>query len=257
VHTSPRTRAAARAASCLLAALAAAVAMLPGPPASADDDPRTVPKLLDVPPDHPWRKDTRLALSIAKALPGDNAAEARRKAIHNLIASSPPELRRHIEVGPLHGRRFTFTIVGDQACAAWPRGGGSHRAFPGPCVPRDRVTLRNPLRATATVVGFLYDDTLGEASTHRQRVSLMGQLFTRPSLANLTWTYAPRGVGVSGLIDDDNDGLDDDARVTLHADSRARCLRLGVYPGQHSTSSWGECRNLEPRVIHYPRRIRH
>jgi hypothetical protein len=76
-------------------------------------------------------------------------------------------------------------------------------------------------------------------------------------MANLAWTYAPHGVGVAGLIDDDHDGLDDDARVTLHADGRALCLRLGVYPGQRSSFAWGQCRNLEPRTIDYPQRIRH
>lgn len=257
MHTSPPWRAAARTAICFLTAAAAVIAMAPGPSAWADRDPRTVPRLLDVPPDHPWRKDTRLALAIARALPGSTAEQARRRAIHNLVESSPPELRHHVYVGPLHGHRFTLTVVGDQACAAWPRGGGAHRTSPGPCVPADRMRERDPLKATASVVGLLYDDTLAGARNHRQRVNLMGTLFSRPSMANLAWTYAPHGVGVAGLIDDDRDGLDDDARVTLHGDGRAVCLRLGVYPGQHSTSSPGQCRNLGPRTIHYPRRIRH
>ena len=257
MHTSPQWRAAARAAICFLTTAAAVIAMAPGPRAWADHDPRTVPKLLDVPPDHPWRTDTRLALAIAKALPGRTAEQARQLAIHNLIESSPPALRHHVHLGPLHGRRFTLTVVGDQACAAWPRGGGARHASPGPCVPADRMRERDPLKATATVVGFLYDDTLASARNHRQRVNLMGMLFRRASMANLTWTYAPRGVGVAGLIDDDHDGLDDDARVTVHGGGRTLCLRLGVYPGQHSTSSPGQCRNLEPRTIHYPKRIRH
>jgi hypothetical protein len=257
VHTSPLRRAAVRTAICALATAAAVIALIPGPSASADRDPTTVPKLLDVPPDHPWRNDTRLALAIAKALPGRNAEQAHRLAVRNLINSSPGVLRRYIDIGDVRGDRFTLTVVGDQACAVWRSGQGTHWAAPGPCAAADRIRLRSPLRATARVVGFLYDDTLGDAQTHRQRVNLMGQLFTRASMANLAWTYAPRGVGVAGLIDDDADSLDDDARVTLHGDGRALCLRLGVYPGQRSTFSWGECRNLEPRTIHYPPRIRH
>jgi hypothetical protein len=257
VHSSPLQRATVPAAICSLATAAAAIALMPAPSASADSDPRTVPKLLDVPPDHPWRTDTRLALSTAKALPGRNAEQAHRLARENLIRSSPPELRHHISIGPVRGDRFTVTIVGDQACAIWRSGRPAHWAVPGPCAPADRVTLRNPLKATAHVVGFLYDDSLGDAHSHRQRVRIMALLFPRASMANLAWTYAPRGVGVAGLIDDDHDGLDDDARVTLHGGGRALCLRLGVYPGQRSTSSWGQCRNLEARVVHYPPSIRH
>jgi hypothetical protein len=256
VHPSPRFRTAARATACLLGAVAVVLPFVPGPTAWADHDPRSVPKLLDVPPDHPWRTDTRLALATAAALPGRNADQAHRLARENLIRSAPPELRHHVRLGPVHGDRFTVTIVGDQACAIWPPGPG-HRAVPGPCTRGDRITLANPLRATAHVVGFLYDDSLGDTHSHRQRVRVMGLLFPRRSLANIAWTYAPRGVGVAGLIDNDHDGLDDDARVTLHVDGRARCLRLGVYPGQHSTSAWGECRNLAPRTIHYPPRIQH
>jgi hypothetical protein len=105
-------------------------------------------------------------------------------------------------------------------------------------------------------VGRLYDDSLGDTHTHRQRLRVMSALFPRASMANIAWTYAPRGVGVAGLIDDDHDGLDDDARVTLHGGGRALCLRLGVYPGQQSSSSWGQCRYLEPRTVHYPPGIR-
>ena len=257
MHPSPRQRAAARPAICLFAALATAVALMPGTAARADHDPRTVARLRDVPPDHPWRKGTRLALSTARALPGRNAAQAHRLARENLIRNAPPELRHHVSIGPVRGgARFTVTIVGDQACAIWRSGRPSHTAVPGPCAPADRVTLHNPLKATAHVVGLVYDDSLGDAHSHRQRVHVMSLLFPRASMANLAWTYAPHGVGVSGLIDDDHDGLDDDARVTLHGDGRALCLRLGVYPGQHSTSALGQCRNLAPRVIDYPPSIR-
>jgi hypothetical protein len=76
-------------------------------------------------------------------------------------------------------------------------------------------------------------------------------------MANFTWSYAPHGVGVAGFIDHDGDGLDDDARVTLHGGGAAVCLRFGVYPRQHSTFERGQCRHLEPRVVHYPQRIRH
>src|SRR5207244_3774637 len=158
---------------------------------------------------------------------GSSAAQARRLAVDNLIKSSPQPLRRHIHLGVVHGDRFTLTFVGDQACAVWRSGHGPHFATPGPCTPGDRRQLSNPLRATARVIGFLYDDSLGDAKTHRARVRLVHTLFTRANLANLTWQYAPHGVGVAGLIDDDADGLDDDARVTLHADGRALCVRFG------------------------------
>jgi hypothetical protein len=253
VHTSPHRCAAARVASCLLAAVAAVI-VPSAPPTWADHDPTTVPTLLDVPPDHPWRQDTRLALATATALPGSSAAQAHRLARQNLIRNAPPELRHHVSIGPVRGDRFTVTIVGDQACAIWPRG-GAHRAEPGPCAAADRVRLGNPLKATARVVGFLYDDSLGDARTHRQRVRIMSLLFPRAAMANIAWTYAPHGVRVAGLIDDDHDGLDDDARVTLHGRGRALCLRLGAYPGQRSTSTWGQCRNLEPRAIRYPRGV--
>jgi hypothetical protein len=245
-----------RAALSCLAAAAAAIALMPGPSAWADHDRTTVPKMLDVPPDHPWRTDTRLALAIAKALPGRNAEQAHRLAVHNLVESSPSVLRRYIEIGDVRGDRFTVTFVGDQACAVWRSGHGPHWATPGPCASADRIRLHQPLQATARVVGFLYDDTLSDTQTHRERARLVHSLFKRANLANLVWQYAPRGVGVAGLIDDNGDGLDDDARVTLHADGRALCVRFGVYPGQRSTFASGECRNLQPRTIHYPQRVR-
>jgi hypothetical protein len=253
VHPSPHLRAAARAAICLLAAVAAVIGPTSAPPtwADHDSDSSAAPTLRDVPPDHPWREDTRLALSTATALPGRGAEQAHRLARQNLVHNAPPELRHHVSIGPVRGDRFTVTIVGDQACAIWPSG-RPHRAKPGPCAAADRVRLRNPLKATAHVVGSLYDHSLGDARTHRQRVEIMSLLFPRAAMANVAWTYAPPGVGVAGLIDDDEDGLDDDARVTLHGGGRALCLRLGAYPGQRSTSSWGQCRNLEPRAIRYP-----
>jgi hypothetical protein len=251
VHPSPHLRVAARALSCLLVAVAAVIGPTSVLPASADHHPTLAPKLRDVPPGHPWRKNTRLALSTAAALPGRGAGQAHRLARQNLVRNAPPELRHHVSIGPVRGDRFTVTIVGDQACAIWPSG-GAHRADPGPCAAADRVRLRNPLKTTAHVVGVLYDHSLGDARTHRQRVEVMSLLFPRAAMANLAWTYAPPGVGVAGLIDDDHDGLDDDARVTLHGGGRALCLRLGAYPGQQSTSSWGQCRHLEPRAIRYP-----
>jgi hypothetical protein len=242
-----------RALLCLLATATAVVGVTPGPPALADHRRPTEAKLRDVPPEHPWREHSRLALSTAAALPGGDAEQAHRLARHNVVRNAPPELRHRVILGPVRGDRFTLTIVGDQACAIWPHG-RPHRAVPGPCAPTDRIRLRSPLEATAHVVGRLYDDSLGAARSHRQRVRIMSLLFPRAALANIAWTYAPRGVGVAGLIDHNHDGLDDDARVTLHGGGRALCLRLGVYPGQHSTSSWGQCRYLEPRTIHYPHR---
>jgi hypothetical protein len=148
------------------------------------------------------------------------------------------------------------TIVGDQACAIWPRG-GLHRATTGPCRPGDRLRLADPLAATAQVVGSLYDRSLRRVHSHRRRVELISTLFRRATLANITWTYAPRGVGVAGLIDHNSDGLDDDARVTLHGGGRAVCLRLGVYPGQRSSYRSGICHNLGSRTIHYPKGAGH
>jgi hypothetical protein len=231
----------------------AVAASLAPPPALADTDPHTIPKMLDVPPDHPWRQDTRLAYSTAAALPGHNAVEARRMAVANLVKSSPKALRPYLHVGPVHRHRFTVTIVGDQACAFY-RPGRPHVAKVGPCAPSDRIRLASPRRATAFVVGFAYDDSLGDVHRHRARVRLISNLFSRRTLANVAWSYAPRGVGVAGLIDHNEDGLDDDARITLHSDGHVTCLRLGVYPGQKSTYSAGICRNLEPRRIHYPPR---
>ncbi|HSS68371.1 MAG TPA: hypothetical protein VLK34_07455, partial [Nocardioidaceae bacterium] len=101
---------------------------MPSPSAWADHDRTTVPKMLDVPPDHPWRTDTRLALAIAKALPGRSAEQAHRLAVHNLVESSPSVLRRYIDIGDVRGDRFTVTFVGDQACAVWRSGHGPHWA---------------------------------------------------------------------------------------------------------------------------------
>jgi hypothetical protein len=225
-------------------------------PASADHDPTPVPKLLDVPPHHPWRHDTRLALSTAAALPGHSATAGHRLAEQNLIESSPPLLRRYITLGPVHGDRFTLTIVGDQACAIWPKG-RPHRAAAGPCRTCDRLRLPQAAAATATVLGFLYDRSLHGVRSHHRRVQLISNLFSRATLANLAWTYAPRGVGVAGLIDHNHDGLDDDARVTIHGQGRAVCVRLGVQPREDSSYRPGFCKNLAHRNPHYPKGAGH
>jgi hypothetical protein len=251
VHASPTRRAAVRAALCVLATATAVVGVTTGSPARTDHGRPPAAKHRDVPPDHPWRKDTRLALSTAAALPGRDAAQAHRLAGQNVVRDAPPELRHRVSLGPVRGDRFTLTIVGDQACAIWPKG-RPHHAVPGPCAPADRIRLRSPLEATAHVVGRLYDDSLGAARSHHERVRIMSLLFPRAALANIAWTYAPHGVGVAGLIDHNHDGLDDDARITLHGGGRALCLRLGVYPNQQSASAWGQCRYLKPRTVHYP-----
>lgn len=245
-----RPHSAARTALALIGGAALLLSTLAATPASADRDPHTVPKLLDVPPDHPWRHDTRLALSTAKALPGTSAARGHRLAVRNLVRSSPPALREHVSVGPVHRGRFTLTIVGDQACAIWH--GRSHTAKPGPCRAADRMPLRQPLRLTASVLTFLVDDSLESANTPRERRQLVRLLFERRTLANISWTYAPHGVGIAGFVDDDHDGLDDDARITLHGRGRAVCVRFQVFKGERSTFRPGICRNLAPRPVDYP-----
>jgi hypothetical protein len=220
-------------------------------PAHADGAGSTIPKRLDVPPDHPWREDTRLALATAAALPGTNAAAARKMAISNLVMSTPAPIRQYVAVGSLHGNRFTITVVGDQACAIWPTG-GDHRAEPGPCTAADRIRLAHPAAAVADFLTFAYDDSLSEVRNHTDRVQMLGLLYARRTLANVAWTYAPRGVGVAGVIDKNHDGLDDDARITVHGNGTAVCLRLAVYPKQHSSYRTGICKNLSPRRINYP-----
>lgn len=243
----------ARAAGVIALAVALSAALFTAAPGTAlgDRDPKTVPRKLDVPPDHPWRVETRLALSTASSLPGATAARGRQLAIQNLVRSSPPVLREHVKVGPLHGDRFTLSVVGDQACAIW-RGRSDSFATPGPCQVSDRIRLRHPLQMTADVVTFLYDDTLADARNPRQRRNLIELLYKRSTFANIAWTFAPHGVGIAGFIDRNHDGLDDDARFTVHGRGQVRCVRFAVYADQKSGSQPGICREIGPRRIDYP-----
>lgn len=236
--------------SAVVASLALTVAGVPVL-ARADDGKPSLPFKVDVPRDHPWRNHSRLALDIARSLPGRDAEAGRRLAVRNLIRNTPKVFGPYIDLGPLHRNRFTVTIVGDQACAIWARG-GDQTAEPGPCTAGDRRRFPDAAAMTAVFLGLVYDRTMRSADSHRERVQLISSLFTRRGLATLAWTYAPHGVGVAGIIDKNRDGLDDDARITLHAQGKAICLRLGVYPGQDSTFGPGICKNLEPRRIHYP-----
>jgi hypothetical protein len=223
----------------------------PAPLARADVHPLPLPFKADVPRDHQWRDHTRLALEVARSLPGHDAEAARRAAVHNLVDETPRVYRPYIDIGPVHRNRFTVTVVGDQACAIWPRR-RAHKAEPGPCNNADRRPFPRATAQTATFLGLVYDRSLREARTPRLRAGFLTEFFSRQTIASLAWLYAPHGVGIAGVIDKNRDGLDDDARITLHGRGEAVCLRYAIHKGGHASHRPGICKNLAPRHPHYP-----
>jgi hypothetical protein len=241
-----------RAAAVLPIVVASSLMALAGPaPLAHADEPPPLPFKADVPRDHQWRDHSRLALDLARSLPGRNAHTARRLAVRNVLRTTPKAYRPYIDLGPVHRHRFTVTVVGDQACAIWPRS-GRHEANPGSCSVVDRVPFPHAAAQTATFMGILYDRVMREARTPRQRAGLLTEFFSRQTIASLAWLYAPRGIGVAGAIDKNRDGLDDDARITVHGRGEAVCLRYAIRKGGHASYRSGICKNLAPRHPHYP-----
>jgi hypothetical protein len=148
------------------------------------------------------------------------SARAGRTMLLADLGALPPAMRRLYRVGAVRHGAFTFSAVGELSCLSWhARGQSTFTA--GPCRRPARHRVRTPLRDAAVAVGVWADVAARSAGVE-------GVLKT-VDVTNLTarsGMLAPRGVVVTGVVDRNRDGLDDDARVAFRKDGRVVCARL-------------------------------
>jgi len=251
-------------AACLVAT---AALLLPTASANAVADP-------DVPPIPGLETLGVDALdAYGTAVPGDDRASARAQTaparlrlprnFARLIArvasfeASPVRARRQlraevrqeglgefVHIGGLHGRRFTVTVISDQACVTVrPRHRGS--VDNGPCTRADRRASMTPLQDSANMLLDLARDTMRYGS----RNGALRELYTPLFLRWVSQLIAPRGVDVSGVVDGNGDGMDDDGRVAFHANRSSVCASLPVSANGSGRLSFGSCQRLAPRRV--------
>jgi hypothetical protein len=154
-------------------------------------------------------------------------------------------LGEYIHVGRLHGRRFTVTVLSDQACVTVrPRHRGS--VDNGPCTPADRRASMTPLQDSANMLLDLARD----AMEYGPRNAALRELYTPAFLRWVSQLIAPRGVEVSGVVDGNRDRLDDDGRVAFHANRSSVCASLPVSADGSGRLTFGSCQRLAPRRVH-------
>ena len=179
------------------------------------------------------------------ALEGD-APEKTHRQLRAEIRSEG--LEEYIHVGPLHGRRFTLTVISDQACAtARPHRRGSARL--GPCTAADRRASMTPLQDSAGLLLFFARDIFEFVP----RADAIREMYDPGTLRFIAPLVAPRGVEVSAIADRDRDRLDDDGRVAFHANGRTVCATLPASAKSSGAVTFGSCQRLRPRHVNVPR----
>lgn len=176
-----------------------------------------------------------------------------RRFADQLMSSGPKQLDKYLGVGSLHRDRFTVTMFGHQACAAWPAEHRPH-AFAGPCMDADRAVWNTPLTDTANVLSFMVRTVLkaGSREGHGMHTYLVRELYRPVVLKVLTSAVTWPHVRVQGAVDRNGDHIDDDARLTLRASNgRAVCLSLPVRRN-NTVMTYGACDTLPARHVSYP-----
>ena len=153
-------------------------------------------------------------------------------------------LAEYVHVGRLHGRRFTVTAISDQACVTVrPRHHGSVET--GPCTRADRRASMTSLQDSANMLLDLARDTV----EYGRRNEVLRELYTPLVLRWMSKLIAHRGVDVSGVVDGNRDGMDDDGRVAFHANRSSVCATLPVSANGSGRLTFGSCQRLDPRRV--------
>jgi hypothetical protein len=190
----------------------------------------------------------RLPLNLARLLSSEATYE--RGIAARVRRELRTELRRegfdeYVHVGPLHGRRFTLTAISDQVCVtvrAHRRGSVEN----GPCTSADVRASMTPLQDSAN----LLLDLARESFEYGERKEALRELYSPVVLRWVSRLIAPRGVEVSGVVDGDRDGLDDDGRLAFHANHTSVCATLPLGARASGRTTFGSCQRLASRHVH-------
>jgi hypothetical protein len=196
------------------------------------------------------RIPTNFARLLARfAAVGDDPVRVHRELRRETSATEG--LGDYVHIGPLRGRRFTVTVISDQACATVrrrPPGGVSN----GPCTPADRRASLTPLQDSAEMLLLATRDFF----EYEPRAGAAREVFNPFFLRYFARLIAPREVSVSAIRDTDRDGLDDDARLAFHANGKSVCTSLPLGAKASGRVTFGSCRRLRPREVEIRERAR-
>lgn len=161
-----------------------------------------------------------------------------------------PALKGSVRVSKVRNRRFTLTYFGDQACLTYTRptsaNGTTHtRITAGTCTANQRHP-RQSLMASATRIGT-YATRLMSSATRTYYTGALNRLVANKTLRQYAQASATAGVRISGVSDKNNDGLDDDGRVTFRRGDHAVCAELPITPGAKAHYYRSDCRDLPAR----------
>jgi len=157
------------------------------------------------------------------------------------------DLGAYVHVGVLRGGRFTVTAISDQVCVNAERH-GTGRVHDGACTLADRRASMTPLQDSANLLLLAARDSF----RHTSRVEALRELLEMPGISWVAQLIAPHQVQVSGLVDRDRNGLDDDGRVGFHAGGRSVCATLPIRAEGTGTVTFGTCDALSPRPVNLP-----
>jgi len=176
-------------------------------------------------------------------LRGADTTRAARAHLRAEIHDLPADQRPFFAVGPLRGRSFTVRVVADYACLNATPGVRTVRA--GACSPGDAPTALSPLRTAALSVDVLRVGTLDTSFPSTYWHGLDPR-----RLATFAGSAAPSGGRAAGITDRDEDGLDDDGRVTFRKDGSAVCLVLPLDDESSTRVVNTACGDLPARSTH-------
>jgi hypothetical protein len=214
----------------------------------ADVDGRTSARTLAAPS---ARAEVRFPRNFARLLARSASFGRDPVRVHRELRQDTKDERlgEYVHVGPLRGRRFTITVISDQACAVVGRRG---EVEDGPCTPADRRASMTPLQDSAEMLVWFARDIFEYGS----RAQAAREALDPVVLRFVSHLVAPNGVDVSAISDPDKDGIDDDARVAFHADGKSVCASLPLTAKARGAVTFGSCQRLRPREVEIHERIR-
>ena len=176
-------------------------------------------------------------------LHGSHTARAARAHMRAEIHDLPADQRPFFAVGPLRGSSFTIRVVADYAClSATP---SARTVRPGACRRDDALTKQVPLRTAALSVDVLHVSALDTSFPSTYWHGLDPR-----RLATFASSAAPTGGRAAGITDRDDDGLDDDGRVTFRRGGSAVCLELPLDNESSTRVVNTACGDLPARSTH-------
>lgn len=151
--------------------------------------------------------------------------------------------------GKIHDHRFTFTYLGDQACLDYTGPVSNPPTEPrvtgGTCTARERHPKTSPEAAARRIAAL--STRLASSKTKKDETALLDLSVSMSLLPKYARAAASKGVQISGVVDANNDHLDDDGRVTFRRNGRAVCAELPITRDGKARVYRTDCRNLPTR----------